>query len=156
MKFFNAKIIINYSSALEAPGEYEISANIIDNSGIFFASDVKVGDIMYLNGSIVGELLLRYKVKEIKEATGSTLSAVVQWDIQDEEAKEPYGSTEGIIGEVINEFGASMIGSIFINSCDESVVSAARSYEQKLISSSLKDINGKIKFPSLGYSLVEE
>ena len=154
MKFFNAKIILNSCLALETPGEYEISANIVDNSGIFFASDSKVGDIIYLNGSPLGELLLRYKVKEIKNNVGSDLSAIITWDMNDEETIEPPTGIDGIIGEAVNEFGTSMISSIFINSCDESVVSAARNYEQKLLSLHLKDVDSKIKYPTLGYSLV--
>lgn len=155
MKLFNAKFILDSCQALETPGEYDITATVVDNSGTFFASDSKEGDIIYFNGLTLGEILLRYKVKTIKSKVGAKLTAVIVWDME-EEAIEPLVGFDGIIGEPINEIGLSMISNIFVNSCDESVISAARNYEQKLLSEHLTAVDDKIKYPTLGYSLIEE
>lgn len=153
MNLFNAKFILNSCVATEENNKYTISAEIVDNSGMFFSSDAKINDIIYLNGSVLGQLLLRYKLTKITSASGSTLEGEMIWDMEGDPI-EISGGLEGIIGEQTNEFGTSMITGIFVNSCDESVVSAARSYEQQLLANHLDKVKETIKNPTLGYTIV--
>lgn len=155
MNFFNAKFILNSCVAASEENKYVISAEIVDNSGAFFATNAKENDIIYLNGSALGQLLLRYKLTKITSASGSILEGEMIWDMEGDPV-EVYGGLEGIIGEQVNEFGTSMIPGVFVNSCDESIVSAARSYEQKLLAIHLDGVKEKIKNPTLGYTIVSE
>lgn len=148
MKYFNAKFILDSATAVE--NGYEISATIVDNTGNYFASDIKANDVVYLNGIAIGELLLRYKIVSVTNATGAVVTGVMAWDIDDVEAVEPFAGMEGIIGESIEGTKLSMIGGIFTNACDETVISAARSYEQKLMTSDVKSIPK----PTIGYEPV--
>lgn len=151
MKFFNAKFEPTAVEPLSENNKFNVTGNVIDNTGMFTAADVKVNDIVYLNGSYMGELLLRYKVLEITRAVGTELVAKMQWDMV-EEPIAPQESAEGIIGQRINNSELSMITNVNTNATDELLVSAARSYEQSLMTAQAKAIESKIKIPTIGYS----
>lgn len=157
MKFFNAKFELADVNYLSEPSQFTLSGKVVDNSGMFFATDAKIGDIIYLNGSFLGEVLLRYKIIEITEASGVNLTVNVQWDMP-EEVVAPLPYTEGIIGAKIDSSELSMITSIFTNGADELLVSAARSYEQLLMvgetKTNITNVESKIKIPTIGYSIL--
>ena len=44
---------------------YRIVGKYVDNTGSLTARDVSVGDIIYIDGSMLGYTLLRYKVQTI-------------------------------------------------------------------------------------------
>lgn len=158
MKFFNARFNPTSVDYLSNNNQFTLTGNVIDNTGTYFATDAKVGDIIYLNGSSAGDLILRYKILEINSASGLKLIAKVEWDMEGD-IIAPQAAVEGIIGARINNSELSMITNIFTNNSDELLVSAARSYEQSLLvkenSENIASVESKIKIPTLGYSLVE-
>lgn len=157
MKFFNAKFNTTKVDRLSDNNQFTITGNIIDNTSSFFASDAKVGDIIYLNGSFQRDLLLRYKIIEINSTSGLKLVAKVQWDMEGQPVT-PRAFVSGIIGASINNSQLSMITNVKTNGSDELLVSAARSYEQSLLvkenTANIAAVESKIKIPTLGYSLV--
>lgn len=159
MKFFNAKFNTTNVDYLLDNTEFTITGDIVDNTATFFASDAKVGDIIYLNGSFRGDLILRYTIVEIKSTSELTLVARIKWDM-DGDPIPPQTSAEGIIGSRITNSGLSMITNVNTNGSDELLVSAARSYEQSLLikenAKNIEEIESKIKFPTLGYSLLQQ
>lgn len=159
MKFFNAKFnTTNVESIPDTTDKFTLTGNVIDNTSAFNATNAKVGDIIYLNGSFNGDLILRYKITDITSATGLQLVATVQWDMTGD-VVTPQPFVDGIIGAKIDNSELSMITNVFTNGSDELLVSAARSYEQSLLvketNASIKATESKIKIPTLGYSLVQ-
>lgn len=157
MTFFNAKFNTTSVEYLSDNNQFTITGTIIDNTSVFTALDAKVGDIIYLKGYLNENLILRYKILEIKSAVGLQLTVKVQWDMEGEPVA-PQEFIEGIIGARINNSELSMITNIFTNGSDELLVSGARSYEQSLLvkenSDKIAVVESKIKIPTLGYSLV--
>lgn len=157
MKFFNAKFDTTDVVGLEDNTKFKLTGNIVDNTAKFFATDAHVGDIIYINGSAQGELILRYKIVEIVSAEELQLVANVQWDMEGNPVM-PQISSQGIIGSKIENSQLSMITNVNTNGSDELLVSAARSYEQLLLvkenSKNIAAVESKIKIPTLGYSLV--
>ena len=157
MKFFNAKFDTTDVVGLEDNTKFKLTGNIVDNTAKFFATDARVGDIIYINGSAQGELILRYKIVEVISAEELQLVANVQWDMEGNPVM-PQISSQGIIGSKIENSQLSMITNVNTNGSDELLVSAARSYEQLLLvkenSKNIAAVESKIKIPTLGYSLV--
>ena len=157
MKFFNAKFDTTDVVGLEDNNKFKLTGNIVDNTAKFFATDANVGDIIYINGSAQGELILRYKIVEIISAVELQLVANVQWDMEGNPVI-PQISSQGIIGAKIENSQLSMITNVNTNGSDELLVSAARSYEQLLLvkenAKNVATVESKIKIPTLGYSLV--
>lgn len=120
--------------------EFTFEGIIIDNTGKYFANDVLVNDIIYLNGTATGDGLLRYKISEITSFEGAVIFGKMKWDMEGVLVC-PYDGYEGIIGRYIDKTNTSYITGVFTNDCDESVVSSARSYEQYLISNQISDID---------------
>lgn len=155
MKFFNAKFEPTNINPLTDNSQFQLTGNILDNTGMFSALDANVGDIIYLDGAFLGDLLLRYKVIEIVNASGLELTAKVQWDMSGE-VVTPLPSMDGIIGKSIENSKLSMITSVTTNAASELLVSVARSYEQSLMvnetNGNINKVESKIKIPTLGYS----
>lgn len=159
MKFFNAKFnTTNVESLSDNTNKFRLTGDIIDNTASFTAMSAEVGDIIYLDGSSVDDLILRYKITEITSQTNLQLVAIVQWDMDGNAVEPPL--VEGIIGAKIDNSKLSMITNVFTNGSNELLVSAARSYEQSLLvketGASIKATESKIKIPTLGYSLVQQ
>jgi hypothetical protein len=108
--------------------KWDIEGKVIDNMGIFYATDVIPGDIVYNDTQILGVGISRYKVLSTSILTnGADLYARVQWDILGQTIQEPIDTFGALIGR--SNFGAIALPSITINSVDESFISAVRNFE---------------------------
>lgn len=97
MELFSAKFKI-ISSILNTPDTWNIVADVIDNRGLFYAADAKIGDIVLYKS---GADLLKYKVIEIAAATGARLFCKLQW-INTTSPVAPSLTSDAIIGTVNN------------------------------------------------------
>lgn len=131
MRLFSARLDINSYSDL-GNGMYEIDAYIIDNTGMYFSSDVAIGDIVYVSGLDYGYDVLRYQVSNIKSAVGSRLIADLTWDMPyaDFEPVEPF--SDAIIGARHLSSTTANIVDTTINLANEKLVADARNYQQIL------------------------
>lgn len=135
---------------------YKIQGNYTDNTGAYSSYDVQVGDIIYVDGSMVGAGLLRYKISELhfEEFYDAIISATVKWDmIEGIDPVEPFGGMEGIIGAIHSNGLTANITNLTTNGANEIVINKAQSYQTMLLGNNksnselpdLTDINEKIK-----------
>lgn len=135
---------------------YKIQGNYTDNTGRYSSYDVQVGDIIYVDGSMVGAGLLRYKISELhfEEFYDAIISATVKWDmIEGIDPVEPFGGMEGIIGAIHSNGLTANITNLTTNGANEIVINKAQSYQTMLLGNNksnselpdLTDINEKIK-----------
>lgn len=138
---------------------YKVQGNYTDNTGTYSSYDVQVGDIIYVDGSMVGAGLLRYKISELhfEEFYDAIISATVKWDmIEGIEPIEPFGGMEGIIGALHSNGLTANITNLTTNGANEIVINKAQSYQTMLlgmnsgggdggVSPDLTQINSKIK-----------
>ena len=131
MRLFSARLDINSYTDL-GDGIYEIDSNIVDNTGMYFSSDVVIGDIVYVSGLDYGYDILRYQVSNIKSAVGSKLIADLTWDMPyvDFEPIEPF--SDAIIGARHLSSTTANIVDTTINLANEKLVADARNYQQIL------------------------
>ena len=138
MRLFSAKLDIlscfevEPTSKLLEPRIYQIEANVIENTGLYFASDVQVGDIVYVYGIPYGYDVLRYQVSKIISSSGIKLIAQLTWDMPyaDFDPLEPLG--DAIIGARHMSSQTSNIVDVSINLANEKLVADARNYQQIL------------------------
>lgn len=138
MRLFSARLDINSYSDL-GDGLYEIDSYIIDNTGLYFASSVAVGDIIYVSGLDYGYDVMRYEVSKIKSAKGARLIAEVKWDMPfvDFDPIEPY--SDAIIGARHLSSTTANIVDTSINLANEKLVADARNYQQILTNSTIME-----------------
>lgn len=131
MRLFSARLDINSYSDLGG-GVYEIDSYIVDNTGLYFASNVNVGDIIYVSGLDYGYDVLRYQVTNIKSAKGARLIAEITWDMPyaDFDPIEPF--SDAIIGARHLSSTTANIVDTTINLANEKLVADARNYQQIL------------------------
>ena len=115
---------------------YKIQGNYTDNTGTYSSYDVQVGDIIYVDGSMVGAGLLRYKITELhlEEFYDAIISATVKWDmIEGIDPVEPFGGMEGIIGAIHSNGLTANITNLATNGANEIVINKAQSYQTMLL-----------------------
>lgn len=136
MRLFSARLDINSYSDL-GDGVYEIDSYVIDNTGLYFASDVAVGDIIYVSGLDYGYDVLRYQVSKINSAKGANLIAEVTWDMPyvEFEPIEPF--SDAIIGARHLSSTTANIVDTSINLANEKLVADARNYQQILTNANI-------------------
>lgn len=136
MRLFSARLDINYSSYV-SEGAYELNAKIVDNTGLYAASSVQIGDIIYVTGLDYGYDIFRYVITEIISAKGVNLVAKITWDMPylDIEPIEPYG--DAIIGARHTSSVTANIVDTSINQANEKLVADARNYQQILTNASI-------------------
>lgn len=138
MNLFDGKLEIIEAYQLE-DNLYKIVANYVDNTGTYSTYDLSIGDIIYIDGSMLGYTLLRYKVKTINrsEMQKSIISVDATWDmIEDMEQVDPNGTTDGIIGAIHSNGLTANITSVEYNGANEVLVARANSYQTMLLSTS--------------------
>lgn len=148
MKIFDARFDIEYAYVDESKeNAYIMSGNLVDVTGVYSTEDVKVGDIIYVDGRILGFDLLRYKILEInnEETTFDNLVVSVVWDKIDEELVEPCGGLDGIIGSLYDGTNISSITPYNYNSANEVLVNKAMNYQMMLVTMEDKKLNKRIK-----------
>lgn len=136
MRLFSARLDINYSSYV-SEGVYELNAKIVDNTGLYAASSVQIGDIIYVTGLDYGYDIFRYVITEIISTKGVNLVAKITWDMPylDIEPIEPYG--DAIIGARHTSSVTANIVDTSINRANEKLVADARNYQQILTNASI-------------------
>lgn len=136
MRLFSARLDINSYSDL-GDGVYEIDSYVIDNTGLYFASDVAVGDIIYVSGLDYGYDVLRYQVSKINSAKGANLIAEITWDMPyvEFEPIEPFN--DAIIGARHLSSTTANIVDTSINLANEKLVADARNYQQILTNTNI-------------------
>lgn len=136
MRLFSARLDINSYSDL-GDGVYEIDSYVIDNTGMYYASDVAVGDIVYVSGLDYGYDVLRYQVSKINSAKGANLIAEVTWDMPyvEFEPIEPF--SDAIIGARHLSSTTANIVDTSINLANEKLVADARNYQQILTNTNI-------------------
>lgn len=148
MKIFDARFDIEYAYPDEdKDNTFIIGGNLVDVTGIYSTQDVNVGDIIYADGRILGFDLLRYKIIEINNDVRNfnNLVVTVIWDKIGEEAVQPCGGLDGIIGSVFDGTDISSITAYNYNSANEILVNKAMNYQMMLIVNEDKELNNKIK-----------
>ena len=157
MNLFDGKFDLTDGYSIDT-NVYKIQGNYVDNTGTYSSYDAQVGDIIYLDGSMIGAGLLRYKITELhlEEYYDAIISATVEWDmVEGIEPQEPFGGMEGIIGALHSNGLTANITSYNTNGANETVISKAQSYQTMLLglnsgsgdgsSPDLTEINKKIK-----------
>lgn len=131
MRLFSARFDILSSSATDS-GIFEVEAIVVDNTGMYYASDVAVGDVVYVSGLSYGYDIFRYQVSEIISAEGAKLIAKLTWDMpyDDYEPFDPMG--DAIIGARHLSSTTSNIVDVSVNIANEKLVADARNYQQIL------------------------
>ncbi|SPF55310.1 hypothetical protein SBF1_8130002 [Candidatus Desulfosporosinus infrequens] len=67
---FNATLTVTEFNPLDSNGNYQIVAQVADNTGQFYSGNLDVGSIIFMDGSQNGEpSLIKYVVTEIIDAT---------------------------------------------------------------------------------------
>ena len=131
MRLFSARLDIESFEDLGS-GAYQIEANIVDNTAMYFAFDVVPGDIIYVSGLNYGYDLFRYQVTEIVSSVGTRLIAKIAWDMPYAEFDplEPFG--DAIIGaRHLGSMTANIVDTT-VNEANEKLVADARNYQQIL------------------------
>ena len=136
---------------LDQTNQWSISAAFSDSTGVFNASSVQVGNIIYNDASILGLGALRYKIISIDPSTsGSTLVCTIIWDMKE---SQPFGfsendypivGTQSIVGYADN-IGTTAITSMSANLVDEAFISAVRNVESARASLYLSTTNPSIE-----------
>jgi hypothetical protein len=134
VNIFNGKL--NLETVTLVPGatdKWDIIATFLDASGIFYALDTQVTDIIYNDGSIINAGVLRYKIIYINQLTDfSLLHARVEWELPGTEPIEPICGFEAFVGRQI--LGGVFLPSPTLQSLNESFISYTRNIEGWLLS----------------------
>lgn len=119
---FTGKLELTMANVV--PGElnqWDIVANFVDSSGMFYASDAVINDIIYIDGTLFNYGMLRYKIVYIDPTTSfDTIYCRVIWELANEEPIEPLCGFESIIGRAI--LGAVFLPSVSIQQLSESFI----------------------------------
>lgn len=147
MNYFNGRFDV-LDGGYHNETHYRLYGSLIDNSGTYFAADIQIGDIIYIDGSPIGVPLLRYKIAEINydETSGAELSALVTWDmVEGIDLQEPFGGMEAIIGALHSNKLTANITAQAYNSANELLIANANAYQTMLLGMN----NGEGESPDL-------
>lgn len=84
------------SVILDTTDIWSVTADIIDNRGLYYANDVKLGDVVFSSNSS-----LKYTVTEIISTAGARLICKLTW-LGTESPKTPVIGDDAVIGTVYN------------------------------------------------------
>lgn len=136
MNLFNARLDITEGGYVDS-STYKIAGTIVDNTGNYYGFNVQEGDIIYVDGSMIGVDLLRYKVKSINSVNLAEVDVNVSWDmIEGIDPQEPVGGMEAIIGAIHPNGLTANITPKDYNGANEILISKATSYQTMLLGSS--------------------
>lgn len=131
MRLFSARLdIVSYAPL--GNGRFEIEAKVIDNTGMYRARSVQVGDIIYVSGLTYGYDILRYCVTEKISSSGVVLKAIVDFDMPfaDFDPIAPFG--DAIIGARHTDSLTANIVDVAVNLANQKLVADASNYQQIL------------------------
>lgn len=146
MRLFSARLDIENSMFVDM-NLYQVQATIIENTGMYFADEVKVGDIVYASGIMYGADIYRYQVSKINSTIGSKIDVELTWDMpfSDMEPMDPMG-LEAIIGARHIGANTANIVDYTINAANEKLIADARNYQQILTNTSILNTNSDKTF----------
>jgi hypothetical protein len=152
MNVFNAALnILTVSPVNGDTTKWDITANVIDNTGVFGPFDAKVGTAIYNNCSLLGIPAVRFKITAVDPATDFlVLKCTIQWDMPEAQpvawsvTDYPNTNTFSIIGDT-DDIGTIAITSMSVNLVDESFITAVRNAESFRVSRYLSLSNPSIK-----------
>lgn len=153
MNLFNARFDITDGGYVDE-STYRIAGTVVDNTGTYYGFNVQEGDIIYVDGSMIGIELLRYKVTSINSVEMADVDLNVSWDmIEGIDPQEPFSGMEAIIGAIHPNGLTANITPKDYNGANEVLIARATSYQTMLLGQSssggtspdLTDVNKKIK-----------
>ena len=132
MNIFNGKLDLQAANLVaETDNQWDITAIFVDMSGMYFATDSQVGDILYNDGSAAYLGILRYKVISIDPASDfSTLYARVEWSLSTESPTEPLCGFETMLGRPT--LGAVFLPAPAVQGLSDGFIQYARNVESWL------------------------
>jgi hypothetical protein len=122
---------------------WNIEGKVLDATGMYFASDTLLNDIVYIDGSQLGIGPLRYKIISVSYAVGASLRCSVKWDLAGETPTEPITFTYGCIGRPDNN-GVVPIPDAGQQMLDVAFTNSVRNMESILLSKKLNNISTPI------------
>lgn len=152
MNLFNARFDISDGGYVDE-STYRIAGTVVDNTGTYYGFNVQEGDIIYVDGSMIGVELLRYKVTAINSVDMAEVDLNVSWDmIEGIDPQEPFSGMEAIIGALHPNGITANITPKDYNGANEVLIARASSYQTMLLgmnsgggtSPDLTEVNKKI------------
>ena len=133
MNVFNGVLSIqSVIPVVDQPTQWDIVATFTDYTGFFYASDITISDIVYVDASSINFGLLRYRVIYVDPITDySTAYIRVEWAIPIlTDLTEPLIGYETIIGRQL--LGSAFLPSASSQLVSESFIAYARNLESWL------------------------
>lgn len=150
MSRFAASFTPTNYSALDPPGDYDLSGNVVDNNGIYTGMDLQVGDVVYINTSgNGGPLMAKYIVLSIVDNTNNlpTVECTVRQIVPDmaNGTNDPWG-VEGLVGRP-DLVGVVQLLDWSVSSISSAFIMAIQNYQTDLSNASLLTICNNIIAP---------
>ena len=141
MKQFRARFDLYKINTIDSKS-WDIYAFIIDNTANYYANDVCINDIIYIDSTILGSTVIRYKVTFIDQnnTIGTQLHANIIWDMEGTPI-EPLIGFDGVIGNSTDGIKIDVLPSSSINMLNDELIDNIRDYENEVIINSLAPIN---------------
>jgi hypothetical protein len=142
MSKFNASFIVQGVTALDPPGDFQITGNVVDNTGVYYSGDVQIGDIFYSNGvPAFYPQVLRYHVISVDDNSNPpTVVITVRQEYPMDAIYDPQ-SFEGIIGRP-NHSGLIQIPDFLLFNISSDFLTAVRNYQTDLMDTAIVTISG--------------
>lgn len=112
MNVFNGRLdLLSVTPVQDEPTQWDVTVNFNDNTGLYYASDMAVGDVIYNDVSSLNMGLSRYRIILIEEGTDfSTANLRVEWALPDDPnfpMSDPYCGYDSIVGR-------TLLGTVFL------------------------------------------
>ena len=156
MNVFNAAFyILSSTPVVGDTSKWDITANLIDNTGAYSPFDAKVGSVIYNDNTLLGMVAVRFKVTAIDPSTDfMVLKCTIQWDMLEPQPSEwavtdypnidANSNTISLIGDT-DDIGTIAVTSMSINLLPEYFIAAVRNTESFRLSKYLSLSNPSIK-----------
>lgn len=121
---FNLVSVISYTL-----DTWSVTADVVDNLGLFYASDAKVNDIVYSDGTDLNLGVRKFRVSEISAAVGARLTCKLT--CLDSTPATPILGRDAIIGTTQN--GVFIMPSRAVQGVSEAFTNYVRNVENIII-----------------------
>lgn len=131
MKLLNAKLDISQVELISST-KWRITCVLIDNTGVFIASDILVKDVVYgwaINESME-QSVCRYRVDKIVSASGVNCVLEVTWDEPNTTYAELVAGSDCIVGRVLPNGATAITGPS--NGVGTDILELARNIDMQL------------------------
>ena len=132
---FNATLSLVTYNYLSTPGDYELIADVIDNTTLFYSGNVAPGNVIYMDGSQNGApALMKFIVLDvIDNSSPPTVTINIRYIIPEGGPFDPIGAS--VIGEP-NAKGIIQVPDATSQQIPTSLVAAIQNYQMDLLTSS--------------------